>query len=82
VLCGLFAIHLVRRLRAATALRAVARSAAEGPASLVADFLAAAVRLAADFPARARLAAIFFFRDGAGGVTGPALFLRAAAALA
>jgi hypothetical protein len=122
------------RLRASTALRAAARSVAEGPVSRVAtDFLAAAARLVADFAApvrgliarfvaregrraavrltaspadragrlatafllvflavflvvflagEGRLAVDFFFREGAGGVTWPALFLRAAAALA
>jgi hypothetical protein len=49
---------------------------------LVADFLARARRLAVDFAAGARLGAVFFFRDDAGGVTWPAFFLRTAAALA
>jgi hypothetical protein len=116
----------MRRLRASTALRAAARSAGDGPESLLATaLLAAAARLVVDFAAgegrlaagflagcflagagrlaagflaagflaagrlttdavgrTGRLAVDFLLRDGAGGVTCPAFFRRAAAALA
>jgi hypothetical protein len=50
---------------------------------LAACFLAGAGRRVVDFLAGAgRRAAVFFFRDADGGVTWPALFRRAAAALA